>query len=172
MKLQKAALPIIGTFNSEELASTLKAFSEMDHRRPVLYDEFEKAALPIIGSFNSQELANTANAFAKMDEVAKAAIPIIGTFNAQDVSNTMNAFAKMDHQHPKLFDEVANAAIPIIDTFTKSCKYSECVCQNESSRQSLQSTNASLPISVDFLHYFQGIDVNVLKSFRVMPRQR
>eukprot|EP00980_Cylindrotheca_fusiformis_P025654 scaffold14340_cov112-Cylindrotheca_fusiformis.AAC.1 len=87
-EVAKASIPIIGSFNSQDIANTVNAFAKMDHHHPVLFDE-----------------------------VAKATIPIIGTFNSQELATTVNAFAKMDHQHPTLFDEVAKAAIPIIDTF-------------------------------------------------------
>eukprot|EP00980_Cylindrotheca_fusiformis_P023095 scaffold10107_cov87-Cylindrotheca_fusiformis.AAC.2 len=124
-EVAKAAILIIGTFNSQHLANTVNAFAKMDHQHHMLFDEVAIAAIPIINTFNSQGLAITLNAFAKMDhqhpmlfdEVANAAIPIINTFNSQHLANTVNAFAKMDHQHPMLFDVVAKAAIPIIDTF-------------------------------------------------------
>eukprot|EP00980_Cylindrotheca_fusiformis_P018357 scaffold6011_cov63-Cylindrotheca_fusiformis.AAC.1 len=125
-EVANAAIPIINTFKSQELANTVNAFAKMDHQHPMLFDEVANAAIPIINTFNSQELANTVNAFAKMDhnhpmlfdEVANAAIPIIGTFTSQGLANTVNAFARMDHQHPRLFDEVAKATIPIIENFT------------------------------------------------------
>eukprot|EP00980_Cylindrotheca_fusiformis_P018361 scaffold6012_cov127-Cylindrotheca_fusiformis.AAC.4 len=125
-EVANAAIPIIDTFNAQDIANTVNAFAKMDHPHPMLFDEVANAAIPIINTFESQGLANTVNAFAKMDhqrlmlfdEVANVAIPIIDTFNAQDIANTANAFAKMDHQHPMLFDEVAKATIPIIENFT------------------------------------------------------
>eukprot|EP00980_Cylindrotheca_fusiformis_P019900 scaffold7011_cov73-Cylindrotheca_fusiformis.AAC.1 len=102
-EVAKAAIPIIDTFNSQDLANTVNAFAKMDHHHPMLFDEVAKAAIPIIGTFESQHLANTVNAFAKMDhphpmlfdEVARAAIPIIDTFDSQSLANLVSAIAKM-----------------------------------------------------------------------------
>eukprot|EP00980_Cylindrotheca_fusiformis_P025611 scaffold14250_cov119-Cylindrotheca_fusiformis.AAC.2 len=101
-EVAKTAIPIIDTFNSQNLASTVNAFAKMGYQHPMLFDEVAKAAIPIIGTFNSQDLANTVNAFAKMDhqhpmlfdEVAKASIPIIGTFNSQELANLVSAIAR------------------------------------------------------------------------------
>eukprot|EP00980_Cylindrotheca_fusiformis_P027175 scaffold19245_cov73-Cylindrotheca_fusiformis.AAC.1 len=58
-EVANAAIPIIDTFNSQELANTANAFAKIDHQHPLLFDEVAKAAIPIIDTFNSQGLANT-----------------------------------------------------------------------------------------------------------------
>ena len=120
-----AAISIIRTFNSQELANVVNAYARMNINNPQLFDEVAKAACPIIDTFSSQALSNTVNAYAKMginntplfEEVAMAIIPIIRTFTPQALANTINAFAKLNINNTQLFDEIADTTISITDAF-------------------------------------------------------
>jgi hypothetical protein len=71
-EVAKASIPIIDTFNSQELANMVNAYTKMDHRHPVLFDEVAKAIVPIIDFFNSQELANAVSGFARAGHGSQA----------------------------------------------------------------------------------------------------
>eukprot|EP00980_Cylindrotheca_fusiformis_P009571 scaffold2113_cov86-Cylindrotheca_fusiformis.AAC.1 len=64
-EVAKASIPIIDTFNSQELSNTVNAFAKMDHHHPMLFDEVARAAIPIIETFDSQNLANLVSAIAR-----------------------------------------------------------------------------------------------------------
>ena len=45
-----AAIPIINTFNAQDLANTVNAYARMRHRSPRLFEAVADAAMPILDS--------------------------------------------------------------------------------------------------------------------------
>merc|ERR1719215_80449 len=60
-----AAITILDTFNSQDLANTVNAYAKMEYHSPALFEAVADAAIPILDTFNSQDLSNTVAAFAK-----------------------------------------------------------------------------------------------------------
>eukprot|EP00980_Cylindrotheca_fusiformis_P023127 scaffold10174_cov74-Cylindrotheca_fusiformis.AAC.2 len=102
-EVARAAIPMTGTFKSQELANAVfTAFAKMDHHHPMLFDGVAKAA------HSNDRYLQIARA---SDEVARASIPIIDTFDSQSLANLVSAIAKMRQDSescPAVYSAVAD----------------------------------------------------------------
>jgi len=129
-ELEGATLARLSFFNSQDMASTARAFVNARQSTPALLDAIaEKAAEEIAArgvlDFNHVQLASMAFTYAKAGHAAPALFDAIGTeatgrvrdFNPQGLTNTAWAFATAGHPAPALFDAIGTQATERVGEF-------------------------------------------------------